>query len=104
MILTNVTIELSGIKCIVIDQEKVFSRIENNDWRYTKTGKIIPDHIMMRRIKKMAAENQDIFGTQVRCDATRARIYVNDNARLGFLKRYRLWVNGDTINIDRIIA
>jgi hypothetical protein len=101
MMLTNVTIELSGMKNIVIDQTKVYSRDANNDWVERGKNKVILDHIMMRRIKKMLKEDVPVYGSQIRVNYTTGRVYEDDNCVIGHIKKYRLWTNMDTINIEK---
>lgn len=104
MMFVNVTVELSGIKRIVIEQTKVYDRLSNNDWVEKKSGKIIKDHIMIQRVKKMLRENVDITGDLPYTDYNKGRIAVHKNVYIGEIKKYRLWVNMETINIDRNIV
>lgn len=104
MMFVNTTVEVSGIKRIVVDQTKVYDRLSNNDWIEKKSGKIIKDHIMIQRVKKMLKETVDITGDIPHTDYNKGRILVSRNACIGVIKKYRLWVNMETINIDRNIV
>lgn len=103
MILKNVTIELSGITRIVVDQTTVYIRKENHDWINTNNGKTIPDHLMMRRVKKMLKESIEIIGDVVDVDYRSIKMRILSNRGVGWLPKYRPWVNMETLNIERVI-
>jgi len=103
MILKNVTIELSGITRIVVDQTKVYVRKENRDWLNTNNGKTVPDHLMMRRIKTMLKETVEVMGDVVEVDSRSIRVRIVTNRGLGWLPKWRPWSNMETLNIERVI-
>lgn len=99
MMFRCINIELSGIKKIVIDQTKVYERLANNDWKQRSSDKIIPDHIMMIRVKKMLTEVTAVeieeWDFDYYTDKFVSRIKTVD------VPKYRIWVNLETINIER---
>ena len=104
MMFTNVTVELSGIKRIVVEQTKVYDRLPNNDWIERKTGKVVADHIMVQRIKKMLNVRSNVYGDLLRTDYHKSKVYLSKNVYAGSVKKYRMWINMETINIDKVIV
>jgi len=103
MMLTNVTIELSGIKRIVVDQTKVYERNADNTWTNKKNGKKIEDHKMMINIKGMLREHQPVYGDRVSTDFSRNRLKYTENILIGSVHKYRPWVHLETLNIERVL-
>lgn len=104
MMFENVTIEISGIKRVVVDTEKVYARNDDNSWINMQNGKHIPDHLMIIRIKQMLRKPLVVYGDRVEPVFNDNTIRYKENIVIGYVHKYRAWVHGETLNIEKVIV
>lgn len=107
-----IDVEVSGIKEVIIDGD-LYRRVEhkqttaggktvtNKYFRREKDGHMIHEHNFMSKLKRLQVERQeqrheytfvDTFGD------------VKTERECSYINKWRFWISGDSINIERILV